>query len=256
MLTKSLTLTEQVATQLAADIAAGVYPLGNKLPTGKALAQLYGVSAAVIREATERLRAQGLIESRQGAGSTVISRTASHGFQVPGHALLGRDQLASIYELRMELEGGAAALAAARRSDADVAAMAHCLAQLQRHLHHPDLAVEQDIAFHAAIATATHNTYYQQLLQYLNLQVRAAVRMARDNTLQHQSDRIVDVHQEHVDVYEAVAARDAARARAAAVRHLRRAAMRLQLDFSASLGDAVLPPEEIPSLPRRRHDGS
>jgi len=243
MLTKSLTLTEQVATQLAADIAAGVYPVGTKLPTGKALAQLYGVSAAVIREATERLRTQGLIESRQGAGSTVISRTTSGGFQVPGHASLGRDALASVYELRMELEGGAAALAAVRRNDADVTAMAHCLAQLQRHLHHPDFAVEQDIAFHAAIATATHNTYYQQLLQYLNLQVRAAVRMARENTLQHQSERIADVHQEHVDVYEAIVARDAPRAREAAVRHLRCAAMRLRLDFRAYDGDSGHPPD-------------
>src|SRR3546814_5212154 len=122
MLTKSLTLTEQVAGKLASDIAAGVYPVGGKLPTGKALAQLYGVSAAVIREATERLRAQGLVESRQGAGCTVVSRTASRGFQVPGgRVALDRAQLASVYELRMELEGGAAALAAMRRSDDDLA---------------------------------------------------------------------------------------------------------------------------------------
>jgi len=232
MLTKSLTLTEQVATQLATDIAAGVYPVGGKLPTGKALTQLYGVSAAVIREATERLRAQGLVESRQGAGCTVISRTASGGFQVPGHTTLSRGDLADVYELRMELEGGAAALAATRRTDADLAEMARCLAHLESHLHDPELAVEHDIAFHAAIAVATHNTYYQQLLQYLNLQVRAAVRMARANTLQHQSERVGAVHQEHVDVYDAIVARDAQQARCAAVSHLRHAAARLQLDFS------------------------
>lgn len=232
MLPKSLTLTEQVARQLAADIAAGVYAVGDKLPTGKALTQLYGVSAAVIREATERLRALGLVESRQGAGCTVIARTASGGFQVPGRAMLSRSELAHVYELRMELEGGAAALAARRRNEADLIEMKRCLVQLQSHLLHPELAVEQDIAFHAAIAVATHNLYYQQLLQYLNLQVRAAVRMARDNTLQSQADRVADVHQEHIDVYDAIAAGDAPRARQAAVRHLRHAAARLQLNVS------------------------
>jgi len=233
MLTKSLTLTEQVAGKLASDIAAGVYPVGGKLPTGKALAQLYGVSAAVIREATERLRAQGLVESRQGAGCTVVSRTASRGFQVPGGGVaLDRAQLASVYELRMELEGGAAALAAMRRSDDDLAKMAACLARLESHLRHADEdGVEQDIGFHAAIAVATHNTYYQQLLQYLNLQVRAAVRIARENTQQTQAELVGDVHREHVALYQAIAARDPQGARAAAVLHLRRAAARLKLDF-------------------------
>ncbi|MVW79325.1 FadR/GntR family transcriptional regulator [Bordetella sp. 02P26C-1] len=232
MLTKSTTLTEQVASQLVAEIAAGVHPVGGKLPTGKALAQRYGVSAAVIREATERLRAQGLVASRQGAGCTVIARTASGGFQVPGRSLLTRQQLADVFELRMELEGSAAALAALRRDAADLAEMQRCLTLLEQHLHHPELAVEHDIAFHAAIAVATHNAYYQQLLQYLNLQVRAAVRMARENTLQHPSASVDEVHQEHVAVHQAIVAGDAALARQAARRHLRRAAARLALNLS------------------------
>ena len=83
MLTKSLTLTEQVARQIADDIAHGVYPVGGKLPSGRILAEQYGVSAAVIREVTERLRAQGLVQSRQGSGSVVLARTGAQGFQVP-----------------------------------------------------------------------------------------------------------------------------------------------------------------------------
>ena len=43
MLTKSLTLTEQVARQIADDIAHGVYPVGGKLPSGRILAEQYGV---------------------------------------------------------------------------------------------------------------------------------------------------------------------------------------------------------------------
>lgn len=235
MLTKSLTLTEQVARQIAGDIAQGAYPVGAKLPPGRVLAEQYGVSAAVIREATERLRAQGLIQSRQGSGSVVLSRTGAQGFQVPADIAVSREQLANVYELRMELEGGAAAFAAQRRTDADLSAMARALADLERHLDHPEHGVEHDIAFHLAIATATHNPFYQDLLQYLNLQLRLAVSTARSNS-RRQAGMTHAVHQEHVAVFEAIRAGDPEHARLMAVRHLRQAADRLQLDslFPAS----------------------
>ncbi|CAB3918504.1 FadR/GntR family transcriptional regulator [Achromobacter deleyi] len=229
MLTKTLTLTEQVARQIADDIAQGAYPVGAKLPPGRVLAEQYGVSAAVIREVTERLRAQGLIQSRQGSGSVVLSRTGAQGFLVPADIAVSREQLANVYELRMELEGGAAALAAQRRTPADLDAMARALADLERDLDHPDHSVEHDIAFHLAIATATHNPFYQDLLQYLNLQLRLAVSTARSNS-RRQEGMTHSVHQEHVAVFDAIQARDADGARAMAVRHLRQAAGRLQLD--------------------------
>ena len=139
------------------------------------LAEQYGVSAAVIREVTERLRAQGLIQSRQGSGCTVTSRTGAQGFLLSDSIAASREQLASVYELRMELEGGAAALAALRRDDADLAAMADSLARLERHLEDPEQGVENDISFHLAVAAATHNSHYADLLRYLNLQLRQAV---------------------------------------------------------------------------------
>jgi len=229
MLTKSLTLTEQVARQIATDIADGVHAVGVKLPPGRVLAEQYGVSAAVIREVTERLRAQGLIQSRQGSGSTVISRTGAQGFQVSSGLAVDRDKLADVYELRMELEGGAASLAAVRRNAEDLSAMAQALADLEAHLEHPEQGVEHDIAFHVAIATATHNRTYQDLLQYLNLQLRLAVSTARSNS-RLQDGLTAAVHQEHVAVFEAIRARNPERARQAAVRHLQQAASRLQLD--------------------------
>ncbi|WP_332609780.1 FadR/GntR family transcriptional regulator [Achromobacter sp. ESBL13] len=229
MLTKSLTLTEQVAQQIATDIADGVHPVGAKLPPGRVLADQYGVSAAVIREVTERLRAQGLIQSRQGSGSTVVSRTGGQGFQVSSGIAVNREQLANVYELRMELEGGAAALAALRRNAADLTAMAQALASLEAHLEHPEHGVEHDISFHVAIAAATHNRSYQDLLQYLNRQLRLAVSTARSNSRLHDG-LTAAVHQEHVAVFEAIRARNPDRARQAAVRHLQQAATRLQLD--------------------------
>lgn len=229
MLDKPQTLTVQVAQALLSRIEGGVYPVGAKLPSGRVLAAEFGVSAAVIREATERLRAQGLIDSRQGAGCTVRARTAAAGFSVPVGTMADRDELARVFELRIDLEGAAAALAARRRTDSDLRTMQGHLDALARSLYHPTEAVEHDLAFHVAIASATGNAYYRGLLQYLNLQLRAAVQAARSNTLRRDPGRSEAVHREHLAIYEAIRAADPDAAREAAVAHLRGASARLEL---------------------------
>ncbi|OZI29016.1 GntR family transcriptional regulator [Bordetella genomosp. 1] len=228
MLTHSLTLTDRVAGRIAEQIAQGFYAVGAKLPAGRDLAREFGVSAAVIREATERLRAQGLVRSRQGSGCVVLARTTHQGFQVTFDTGMDRAQLAEVIELRMELEGGAAALAARRRTPDDLQALRGALAELGRHLDDPERGVEHDLAFHRAIAQATHNASYRQLLQYLNLQLRQAVHTARSNT-QRQPGLAARVHQEHEAVLAAIEAGDADAARQAVRQHLRNAAARLQL---------------------------
>lgn len=232
MRTKAITLTEQVTQQLRAEIAGGTYPVGARLPTGKQLAEQYGVSPAVIREVTEHLRSQGLVESRQGVGSTVRSRVGNSGFQLPQEIGIDRDELASIYELRLDLESAAAALAALRRTAQDVAGMQTLLERLAAQLHDPHRSVEADTAFHVAIATATHNKYYAQLLQYMNLQLHHAVHVARLNTRQ-QDGLSEQVHQEHLAIFHAIRTGDPEQARTAAVTHLRGAAARLGLRLAA-----------------------
>jgi GntR family transcriptional repressor for pyruvate dehydrogenase complex len=230
LIAKPATLTQQVAQKIAGDILSGVYPVGTRLPSGKELAQSFGVSAAVIREATERLRAQGLIDSRQGSGCTVRARTQNVGFQVPEVSDTNRTDLAHVFELRLDLEGAAAALAAVRRTAEDVDALASILSALADNLYAPDRAVELDIAFHVALGDATHNRYFKDLLQYLNLQIRECVRAGRTHSLAF--PQLPDeVHREHLLLLDAIRAGDPAAARAAAMAHLQKAAARLELSL-------------------------
>ena len=241
-MTKAFTLTQQVAQQMTGEIRDGVYPVGTKLPSGKELAARFGVSQSVIREVTERLRTHGLIDSRQGAGCTVKARTETGGFRVPQAMSADRADLADVYELRLDLEGAAAALAAVRRTDADIDALAAILKSLADNLYTADHAVELDIAFHVAIADATHNRYYVDLLQYLNLQIRQTVQTARTHSLAR--ERLPDeVHREHVRIFDAIHAGDPLAARIAATSHLQRAAARLNLSIpgrDALTGTAAL----------------
>lgn len=226
MQTRPITLTERVIQQLRGEIADGIFPVGARLPTGKQLAERYGVSAAVIREVTEHLRSQGMIESRQGLGSTVRSRVSDSGFRLAGNADI--TDLAAIFELRIDLESAAAAMAARHRTGEDVRRMAALLDAIAARIDDAEHGVEPDIQFHIAIATATHNPYYLQLLQYMNLQLHHAVRTARVNS-SRQPGLPAQVHAEHVAIFDAIRARDAELARQRATEHLRNAAGRLGL---------------------------
>lgn len=231
MQTRPITLTERVIQQLRGEIADGTFPVGARLPTGKQLSERYGVSAAVIREVTEHLRSQGMIESRQGLGSTVRSRVSDSGFRLAGSA--DTTDLAAIFELRIDLESAAAAMAARHRTGDDLARMTSLLDAIAAGIDDAEHGVEPDIQFHIAIATATHNPYYLQLLQYMNLQLHQAVRTARVNS-SRQPGLPAQVHAEHVAIFDAIRARDAALARQRATEHLRNAAGRLGLPLRQS----------------------
>ena len=230
------TLTERVSHELTQRIGAGVYPVGSKLPSGRLLANEFQVSAAVIREATERLRAKGLIKSRQGAGCVVLSQAGNEGFQmaVPGTA--NKQALRHIYELRFDIEGGAAALAALRAEKNDISSMERILVSLANNLHAAKPALEWDLKFHQAMAVATHNPHYKGLLEYLAGIWRQSVQAARDHTQAMEPDAstlIERVHDEHVALLDAIKSRDPVAARMAAQRHLRNASERLGLDTSS-----------------------
>src|SRR5690606_25828684 len=72
-------LSDEVAQTLLEQIRNGNLPAGAKLPSEAALAEQFGVSRAVVREATAQLKSQGVVESRQGSGVYV----SPHGLVIP-----------------------------------------------------------------------------------------------------------------------------------------------------------------------------
>ena len=68
------TLQHQVFHQVRAAILDGHLKPGSKLPSTRALAQLAGVSRATVVLAYEQLKAEGYVDSREGAGSYVTQQ--------------------------------------------------------------------------------------------------------------------------------------------------------------------------------------
>ncbi|MFE9600467.1 FadR/GntR family transcriptional regulator [Streptomyces hokutonensis] len=147
-------LVEQAAARLRAQIAAGEWPVGGKLPGETTLATELGVGRSTVREALRALAGAGLVRPRQGAGVFVIATEAAEDWPTR----LRRAAVTDVYEVRMGVEVQAARLAARRRTPQDVTAMERALDGRRAAAGADDTAfVDADIAFHAAVVAAAHN---------------------------------------------------------------------------------------------------
>lgn len=73
-------LYQQIAQALKDEIVGGIHPVGSQLPTEDDLCERFSVSRYTVREALRRLREDGLVSSRQGAGTIVVPPRASDSY--------------------------------------------------------------------------------------------------------------------------------------------------------------------------------
>lgn len=147
-------LVEQAAAHLRAQIAAGEWPVGTKLPGETTLATELGVGRSTVREALRALAGAGLVRPRQGAGVFVVATEPAEDWPTR----LRRAAVTDVYEVRMGVEVQAARLAAGRRTAEDVTVMECALEARRAASGADDVAfVDADIAFHAAVVAAAHN---------------------------------------------------------------------------------------------------
>lgn len=158
---QSSKLYEQVTHQIERRILSGELRSGDRLPTERELAEQFQVSRTAVREAMKILAQKGLIEMRPGRGTIVIDGTPAAMRNSIG--LLMKVKLGevggsdSLVEVREILEGGIAALAAARATEADIEAMGRAIQAMDESLDNAEAFIAADNAFHEALARATQN---------------------------------------------------------------------------------------------------
>ena len=214
-------LPDRVAEVLSQEISQGALAPGSRLPVEAELAARFGVSRPVIREALAKLKYEGLLDSRQGRGVTVVGPAGRRSYRLEAAHLLGPEDQAQIYELRSVLETEAAALAARRHHPADLKAM-------QRAVEEQQVGSMPDAEFHCLLAQASGNRHLSDLSRFLYERLAVVIKRARQGSLRTPGLSGL-VQEEHEAIYRAIAARDPAAARQAALDHLRNAAQRLGL---------------------------
>ena len=223
-------LGEHLSTRIAELIGRGEFDDDGRLPSELVLANRFGVSRPVVREALSHLRSMGFIVSRKGSGSYIKkpSETAPHR---AGAVCFGPvSSLAEVrkcYELRIGLEGEAAYCAAQNRTPASLAAMREGLKRMEAAIARGQVGESADLEFHIAVARASDNEFFEAVMQSMRVPIEFAINLARSLTLTRPLEHLRAVQTEHVMMFEAIEARDRDAARLAMRTHIEDACRRI-----------------------------
>lgn len=218
-------LSDHVYERIFELIVSGEYPTNSRLPSELELAERFKVSRPVVREALGRLRDDDLIVSRQGSGSYVSRQPAPTTLRF---APLGSiADIQRCFEFRCAIEGCAAALAAERRTEEDLAKLLGTAAKLREAVEAGSLGAEADFLFHMTIAEAGKNRFLLTALRSVEPHAAFGIRLARSLSLTRPRARLFEVQSEHDEICSAIVHQDAGAAERAMLRHLGNARRRV-----------------------------
>lgn len=222
-------LADQVAIALGDEIVSGKYKIGDGLRSENDLSKAFGVSRTVTREAISRLKAEGLVESRQGAGYFVISCKRHSAFKIDSEVAHDINKVLPIVEFRLGFEVEAAALAAERANARDLRVIKDAFGRMQRalNLHDLEAGIQADFDFHMSICKATHNIYFPDLFQTFQGFLFETLKISRENSARRLNSE-APAQTEHEAILAAIMGKDPDAARLAAKRHIWNTRSRLE----------------------------
>jgi GntR family transcriptional regulator, transcriptional repressor for pyruvate dehydrogenase complex len=216
-------LSRRLFEQLADEIKSGRLAPGARLPTEHALTRAARVSRTVVREAVAALRAEGLVVTRQGVGAFVSAEPTRAPFRIEPERMQSLGDILAVMELRLGVEIESAGLAAERASRAQLKAIGAALDDIERAAESGLAAVDEDLAFHRAIAEATGNAEFPRFLQFIgrHLIPRRTV-SGLPEQMGGRRAYLALIQEEHRRIYAAIEAGSGGAAREAMRRHLTR----------------------------------
>lgn len=213
-------LYERVAERILALVQDETWRPGDRLPTERDLAEAFGVSRTVVREAVKVLEARGVLETQTGSrayvrkpDSAIVSRSLQTYLQ-----MMGQDDIdLRLWEIRRVLEVETAALAALRVSDEQGREFQRLCGEMRKQVQSPRVLAELDLQFHLLVAESTQNELFGVLLAPLIEQLRSHFVYGWE----HYGDRPVEtIFDQHEAIAGAIVRHDAAAARRGMADHL------------------------------------
>lgn len=218
-------LPDRIYARVVEAILRGDFAPTGKLPTEGALVSMFGVSRPTVREALSRLRSDGVIDSRRGAGSYVIKSPGA-----PVAIATPIKNLADIehyYNYRSCIEAGAAAGAAEFRDASDLDELHAAFEALSVAMDGGQSGVDEDMRFHLAIARASHNPFFVATIETSVAPIRQFIELARNVTEKKSAERVRATQAEHQAVVDAITRRSPTEAAEAIRTHVLNAKRRI-----------------------------
>lgn len=213
---------EEVTETILTMIKEGQIKPGEKLVSVEQLAENFQVGRSAIREALSALQAMGLVEMRQGEGTFVRQFDASLiSLSLRSAVLMDKQDIQHLLEVRKILEAGAVIAAAEKRTEADLQKMKNVLLSMKDpHSEQDEWGENADLAFHLAIAGASHNPLLINLMRNVSEWMIETMRETRRVWMHSDQTTADQLYEEHQQIYDAIKIKDGNRAQQYLLQHL------------------------------------
>jgi GntR family transcriptional regulator, transcriptional repressor for pyruvate dehydrogenase complex len=213
-------VSAQIAEQIRSSILAGEFAPGDKLPSERVLAEMFGVSRPSVREALNVLASSGLVMSYKGGGTVVKSLVETSSTNPLSELIrVQQDRALDVIEVRKGMESWTSWYAAERALPDDIRRMEEIIAGMKNNLELKQPSEDLDANLHIVIARATHNIVWLHLMQSLfNAMKEFQQSVWRADYLTHKDHQLLYEH--HKAVVQAIKAKDPQAARDAMFHHL------------------------------------
>ncbi len=203
-------VSDKIVNQVIDLITEGQLLPGEKLPGERQLTELFGVGRSSLREALSTLETLGFIEIKKRRGNYVrnVDKVVSPN---PLKKIIEEDQcrIVELYEVRRSIEQSSAREAAKNRTQEDLENIHETLLRLANPRGENPFSWQKEVAFHLAIARASHN--------FLRLHTLKAIFDFSQEFLEpilcdytSSRGRVATVFQQHSDIFEAIRIQDSA----------------------------------------------
>lgn len=199
-----LSLPKQISNEIENAIKNGTFKIGDKIPSEPTLVKTFGVSRNTIREAVQSLIQAGVLESRQGNGTYVMSLGR---FEANILNRLNNSNIREVNEVRFSLETEIVKFAAQRRTEDDLIKLRETL----ENRHSIEGSIKEnskaDVDFHMAIAEASHNTIFIDIYRSISQFISNSIEQREElEELNEKLDKL------HIELFEAIELKDSKKA--------------------------------------------
>lgn len=165
-------LADTAIEAIRSEILGKRWAVGEKLPNEASLSAMLSVSRGTVREAVRVLVSQGLLETRQGSGTYVLSTTDT---SLP-LTMARRASLRDQFEARCALDVEGARLAATRKTPEIIAGLRMLLAERGNYEGgDPSDFIERDLAFHKAVIAASGNRAMIEIYDFFSTSITETI---------------------------------------------------------------------------------
>jgi GntR family transcriptional regulator, transcriptional repressor for pyruvate dehydrogenase complex len=230
-----ISISEEIAQQILDQISSGHLAPGQRLPSERELCKTFGAARSSLREALRCLSIIGVLNARVGEGTSVASDGGKFlGKIMEWRLITERHDIENLLEVRIALEGTAAADMALRGTAADIARLRDLLSQLNASIKDNHNFAALDLEFHITIAKASGNSLLFDLVSMIRGQLAGGLSkvLLLPNALPLS-------FKEHTAIFRAIEQRDPDASRKAMHAHLDAALSRYRAALVKRIASAV-----------------